>query len=73
MLMCVTMHVLMCEYVNLSMSYCVCAPIYLCFQQSYLQQFLPPNFTASRSEMLRNHDIFRDFKTALPAAVSSER
>ena len=27
MLKYVTMHVLMCEYVNLSMFYCVCAPI----------------------------------------------
>jgi hypothetical protein len=26
-----------------------------------------------RPKMLRNHGIFKEFKTALPAAISSER
>ena len=75
MLMYVTMHVLMCEYVNLSI--CQCSIVFVrqyisvfnkVIQGTSSLQILPP----FRPKTLRNHGIFQDFKTPLPATVLSE-
>ena len=60
--------VLICKYTNVLMCVCVYV-LYKVIHGTFSLQILP----LFRPKTLRNHAIFQDFKTALPAAVSSER
>ena len=65
---CLCVNALICQFANMFVCQCVNV-FYKVIHGTFFLQILP----LYRPKTLRNHAIFQDFKTPLPAAVSSER